>query len=100
MRQCLGCGGLVPTEATDCPNCVVSAKASGVVRKVVLAAGTVALMSSCFVAQPVYGIPCTSKQVDGGTTGCPGECTTLIPDGGDPRKDPGNTACYVDGGVP
>jgi len=91
----------VPTEAAACPNCVVSAKATGVALKLVLAAGTVALMSSCILcAQPVYGIPCTSKQVDGGNDGCPGECTTLNPDGGDPRKDPTNTACFVDGGVP
>ncbi len=54
MRQCLGCGGLVPTEAAACPNCVVSAKATGVALKLVLAAGTVALMSSCILcAQPV-----------------------------------------------
>ncbi len=99
MRQCLGCGGLVPKEAADCPNCVVSAKASGVVRKVVFAAGAAALVSSFIACQPVYGIPCTSKQVDGGTNGCPGGCTTLNPDGGDPRKDPSDP-CYVDGGVP
>jgi hypothetical protein len=68
-------------------------------RKVVLAAGTVALVSSCVLAQPVYGVPCTSRQVDGGNDGCLGECTTLKPDGGDPRKDPSDP-CFVDGGVP
>lgn len=97
MRQCLSCKGVVPASSVECPNCAVSRK-RGLTKAVVLG-GTIALASGCLIATPVYGIPCTSKQVDGGTQGCFGECTTLKPDGGDPRKDPSDP-CFTDGGTP
>ncbi len=65
------------------------------------AAGVVAIVvSSCGVPTPVYGIPCTSRQFDGGNNGCPGECTTLLPDGGLPARDSSNSCYKADGGSP
>lgn len=100
MRQCLGCNGLVPESSSSCPNCEVTAKKHGLVRKVVVATGTLALIACGIAPAPAYGVPCASKQVDGGTNGCIGECTTLQSDGGDPRKNPADTACFTDGGTP
>lgn len=96
MRQCLGCSGLVPEGSSGCPNCAVSSR--GVVKKLVVAVGSLAVASGC-LAVPVYGAPCTQKQVDGGQNGCYGDCDTLLVDGGDPKKDPENY-CFVDGGTP
>lgn len=95
MKQCLGCSGLVPEGASGCPNCAVSR--GGVVRKLVVAVGSFAVASGC-LAVPVYGAPCTQKQVDGGSNGC-GDCDTLLVDGGDPAKDT-SSYCFVDGGTP
>jgi hypothetical protein len=98
MRQCVGCEGLVPESESSCPNCRVNAR-SGVWRKLAVATGTLALVACGIAPSPAYGIPCVGKQVDGGRNGCYGDCTTLLPDGGDPRKDP-KDSCYTDGGTP
>jgi hypothetical protein len=99
MRQCLGCQGLVPAPLDHCPNCVVTARGHGL-SKALTVAGVIAVVGTSCLAMPVYGAPCISKQVDGGTAGCGGECTTLEADGGDPSKDPARTDCFVkpDGG--
>jgi hypothetical protein len=95
MKRCTACGGFAPLGVTRCPNCAV-----GPGRMAIAALAGFALFGeSCGVLSAAYGIPCTSKQVDGGLFGCPGECETLQPDGGDPRKDPANL-CFRDGGVP
>ncbi|MBE2251853.1 MAG: hypothetical protein IAE78_20120 [Myxococcus sp.] len=97
MNQCLSCQGVVPAGLAACPNCAVTRRKTGLKAA---ALGLVAIaVSNCGSAMALYGIPCTSKQVDGGANGCPGECTTLLPDGGDPRKDATN-ACFTDGGTP
>lgn len=99
MKQCQSCNGLVPDALDVCPNCAVTRKKKGL--KVVAAASLVSLaLSNCGSQMALYGVPCTSRQVDGGTNGCPGACDTLLPDGGDPRKDPTNSACFTDGGTP
>ncbi|MBL8909634.1 MAG: hypothetical protein JNM17_02915 [Archangium sp.] len=99
MRQCLGCSGLVPEAVENCPNCEVSALARGV--KTLVTAGTIAIttLAACAAPTPVYGVPCVSKQIDGGNNGCIGSCDTLLSDGGDPRRDPSNS-CFTDGGTP
>ena len=99
MKQCLGCQGLVPEGLAACPNCAVE-RGPGV-KGLVAAAGLVVLAaSSCVLATPVYGIACTSKQVDGGAAGCPGDCATLLDDGGAPDHDPSNSCFKGDGGTP
>ncbi|MFT3707684.1 MAG: hypothetical protein QM817_08455 [Archangium sp.] len=98
MKQCLGCSGLVPEGIERCPNCEVSAVSRGL--RTLVTAGTIAITSlAACAAQPVYGAPCVSKQVDGGNNGCILACDTLQADGGDPRRDP-NNACFTDGGTP
>lgn len=77
-----------------CPNCAVSPRKS-----LLGVAGLVALaFSGCGSVVPVYGVPCTAKQLDGGANGCFGQCDTLLADGGAPASDPSNT-CF-DGGTP
>lgn len=99
MKQCLGCRGLVPESLESCPNCAVERRTG--LKGLVAAAGVVALVaSSCGVPMPVYGIACTSKQFDGGHNGCPGECTTLLDDGGLPARDSSNSCFKADGGIP
>ncbi len=98
MRQCLGCKGLVPEASSSCPNCEVTARKYGLVRKVVLTTGTLALIACGIGPAPAYGVPCTSKQVDGGNNGCPGACDTVQSDGGNPAKNPADTTCFKDGG--
>ena len=95
MRTCLRCSGLVPEGSSGCPNCAVSSR--GLVQKLAVAVGSLVVASGC-LAVPVYGAPCTQKQVDGGNNGC-GDCDTLLADGGDPAKDT-TSYCFVDGGTP
>ena len=95
MKQCLGCSGLVPEGASGCPNGAVSSR--GVITRLAAAVGGLIVASGCLM-HPVYGAPCTQKQVDGGSNGC-GDCDTLLVDGGDPAKD-SSSYCYVDGGTP
>jgi hypothetical protein len=71
---------------------------SGALKKLVAAIGGLVVASGC-LAVPVYGIPCNQKQTDGGTNGCYGDCDTLLPDGGDPKKD-STHYCFTDGGSP
>ncbi|MBL8923127.1 MAG: hypothetical protein JNJ54_30030 [Myxococcaceae bacterium] len=98
MKQCLSCNGLVPDTLDVCPNCAVTRRKKGL--KVVAAASLVSLaLSNCGSQMALYGVPCTSKQVDGGNNGCLGACDTLLPDGGDPRKDR-TSSCFTDGGTP
>lgn len=98
MNQCVSCQGIVPAGLDACPNCVVSSRKTRGLKAAAL--GLVAIaVSNCGSPMALYGVPCVSKQVDGGTNGCPGECTTLLPDGGDPRKDR-NDPCFTDGGTP
>ena len=96
MKQCVACRGLVPESLSQCPNCAVAPRSS--LKKVV---GLVALVASgCSAPTPVYGIPCTSRQLDGGNNGCPGDCSTLLDDGGVPARDPQNSCYKPDGGTP
>lgn len=99
MNQCLQCQSVVPVSLVSCPNCAIDRKRGSKV--LMAAAGLVALVSSnCSTIMPVYGIPCTSKQLDGGNNGCPGECSTLLPDGGSPTRDPADSCFKADGGTP
>ena len=97
MRTCLRCSGLVPEGSSGCPNCAVS---SGGLKKVAALVGGLVVASGC-LAVPVYGVAvqCDQPQVDGGSSGCPFACDTLLADGGDPAKDSENS-CFVDGGTP
>jgi hypothetical protein len=97
VKQCVSCQGVVPAGLDGCPNCAVSSRKHGGLKAVAL--GFVAIAVSNCSQMALYGVPCASKQVDGGTAGCFGECTTLLDDGGDPRKDPANV-CFTDGGTP
>jgi hypothetical protein len=94
MRQCLGCKGLVPESSPTCPNCEVTAKGRGLLRSMVMATGTVAIIADG-LACPAYGVPCTSKPDT-----CLDECSEVQADGGSPRNDPANTLCFTDGGSP
>ena len=97
MKQCLGCSGLVPETFESCPNCVLERG----VKKLIATAGLIALAATgCEVPTPIYGIACTSRQLDGGNKGCPGECTTLLDDGGVPARDSSNSCFKADGGSP
>lgn len=98
MKQCLGCRGLVPEALTTCPNCAVQPRSGAKV--LMAAAGLVTLVATGCIATPVYGIACTAKQLDGGTHGCFGECTTLLEDGGVPARDPSDICYKADGGTP
>ena len=52
-------------------------------KKLVAAAAVIALAATgCGSPVPVYGVPCTSRQFDGGTNGCLGDCNALLDDGG------------------
>lgn len=91
MRQCQVCSGLVPESVETCPNCVVTAKRSGL-RSLALK-GLVALtVSSCGTPMALYGAPCTAQN------GC--DCNATLPDGGSPKKDPANPCYSPDGGTP
>ena len=92
VNQCLSCQGVVPAGLVACPNCAVTRKKKGLT---MAAVGLVALaVSNCGSAMALYGVPCTAQN------GCLPDCTTKLPDGGDPKKDPTNTRCFTDGGTP
>lgn len=76
----------MPETVGACPNCAMSSAKFGL-RAMVATAGLVAFTASSCSPVAVYGVPCTSKQLDGGMNGCPSSCDTLLPDGGDPHKD-------------
>ncbi len=95
MHQCLLCSGLIPSSTQRCPNCAVEPSRVSL-RAVAAVVGLATLSVNC---APVYGLPCVGDQLDGGDQGCPGECTTLLPDGGDPRRDT-ESGCFDDGGTP
>ena len=98
VKQCVACAGLVPEKSSSCPNCDATARLSGV-RRIKAAAFTALLITSCG-AVPVYGAPCTARELDGGNRGCIDECEEPLADGGSPKKD-ATTACFQpDGGAP
>ena len=99
MKQCLACRGLVPESLSSCPNCAIAPRSSAL-KKMAVATGLVALVGGAMSCVPVYGAPCTSRQVDGGTNGCFGDCNTLLEDGGTPAKDPQDPCFQSDGGNP
>lgn len=99
MKQCLDCRGVVPEALEACPNCAVAPRGGGL-KVVAAAAGLVALVTSGCIATPVYGIPCTSRQLDGGNKGCYGACDTFLEDGGNPANDPDTGCVRPDGGTP
>lgn len=89
----------MPQSLETCPNCEAAPRSA--LKKVAAAAGLVALVASgCSAPMPVYGIPCTSRQLDGGNNGCIGDCSTYLDDGGVPARDPQNSCYKPDGGTP
>lgn len=93
MRQCQVCSGLVPESIDACPNCAVTEKKGGLRSVALRGLVALAVSSSCGTQMALYGAPCTVQN------GCI-DCTTTLPDGGSPKKDP-SSPCYApDGGTP
>jgi len=86
----------VPESASGCPNCAVSPR--GALTKLIVTVGSLVVVSGCILATPAYGITvqCDQPQIDGGAQGCPGDCDTVLPDGGAWKDDP-SSGC---GGAP
>jgi hypothetical protein len=100
MRLCAQCHGFIPEATSACPNCAVAPRRATLTRAVLGAGIATLIATGCGgTPMPAYGVACTAKQVDGGNNGCPGECSTLLSDGGKPSRDPGNS-CFNDAGIP
>ncbi len=99
MKQCVECGGVVPQQAERCPNCVVTARSSGS-RLIKTGVFTTLLITTSYCV-PVYGAPCTARELEDGGRGCQDVCETAVGSDGGSAKDDPESGCYQpDGGAP